>query len=84
MNDICNIVNFQHMDNLGMYLVMSLFHRRVEKHTFDFVVDKVRRKLNGWDTKRLSLAGRIMLAKDVLLSIPNYFMGTIHMFVSIC
>lgn len=30
------------------------------------------------------MAGRITLAKSVLLAIPNYFMGTVHLPISIC
>lgn len=74
MNDICNIVDFEHVDNLGM----SLFHGRVGKQNFEFVVDKVRRKLNGWDAKKLSIA-----SKSIMLAIPNYILGTIHLPVSI-
>ncbi|KAA3487692.1 LINE-1 reverse transcriptase isogeny [Gossypium australe] len=72
VNDICTLVGFKHMDNLGMHLGMPLFHERFGK------------KLNGCDAKRLSLAGRITLAKNVLLAIPNYFMGTVVIPISIC
>lgn len=61
------------MDDLGTYLGVSLFHSRVTKNTFQFVIDKVQRKLNGFDTKLLLLSIRIILAKSVLLSIPRYF-----------
>lgn len=84
VNDNCNIVGFEHVENLRMYLGMSLFHGRVGMHNFEFIVDKVRRKLNGWYATRLSMAGRIMLTKSVLLAIPNYFMGIVHLHVSIC
>ncbi|KAH1031882.1 hypothetical protein J1N35_044056 [Gossypium stocksii] len=43
-----------------------------------------RGKLNGCDANKLSLAGRITLANNVLLAIPNYFMDTIVMPISIC
>lgn len=67
-----------------MYLGMPLFHGRVGKHTFEFVVDKVRKKLNGWDAKRLSMAGHITITKYVLLAILNYFIGTVHLPIFIC
>lgn len=67
MHDICSIIGFDHVDNLGTYLVMLLFHGRVGKQNFEFIIDKVRRKLSGWDVKRLSMAGRITLVKSVYL-----------------
>lgn len=47
-------------------------------------MEKVRSKLNGWDAKRLSLAGRITLVKFVLLALPNYLMGMVWIPVTIC
>ncbi|KAA3471264.1 Retrovirus-related Pol polyprotein LINE-1 [Gossypium australe] len=60
--------------DLGNYLGVPLFHRRIKKSAFQFVIDKVQRKLNGCDAKLLSMAGRTTLAKLVLLAIPGYFM----------
>lgn len=62
------------MDNRGSYLL--------ELH--DFIVSKVRQKLSRWDVRRLSLARCITLARLVLLSIPNYFMYTVRILVSVC
>lgn len=67
MNAICSVIGFERVDDLGVYLDMPLFHARVGKHSFEFIVDNVRRKLNGWDARRISLAGRITLAKSALL-----------------
>ncbi|KAH1128837.1 hypothetical protein J1N35_000215 [Gossypium stocksii] len=39
-----------------------------------FVVEKVRMKLQSWDARQLSIAGRATLGQSVLLSIPGYFM----------
>lgn len=65
-----------------MYLGMPLLHVRIGKHNFEFFLEKVHRKLNGWDVKKLSLVGRITLAKSILLAIPNHFTGMIHLLVS--
>lgn len=72
------------MDDLGIYLDMPLLRKIVTTDTFDFVLSKVRNNLNGWEVKKLSLVGRITLAKSVLLVIPNYFMGTMRIPTSIC
>lgn len=54
-----------------------MFHKRVTKRTFNFVMDKVRCKLDNWNAKLLSLVRRITLARFVLLSISNYFTRTV-------
>uniref|UniRef100_A0A199UBV5 Uncharacterized protein n=1 Tax=Manihot esculenta TaxID=3983 RepID=A0A199UBV5_MANES len=44
--------------------------------TYQFLLDKIQRKLSGWNANSLSMAGRITLAKAVIAAIPNYFMQT--------
>lgn len=51
---------------------------------FQFIVDKVQKKLNANDARLLSLAGRTMLAKFVLLTICGYFIQTIMILVCVC
>lgn len=51
---------------------------------FQFIVDKVKARLFGWDVRKLSLAGRLTLVKFVLLSILNYFMSTVRIPITIC
>lgn len=61
-------------DNLGKYFGVLLLHARVTKGTYAFLIDKVRKRLSGWEGKMLSLARTVTLVKSVLQSIPNYFM----------
>lgn len=67
-------LGFQIEEDLGSYLGVPLFHKRTTQRTFQFVVDKVQKRLSGFEGKLLLLAGRITLAKSVLLAIPGYFM----------
>lgn len=71
---ISRMLGFQQTENLGVYLGYPLFHTRTKNYTFQFVADKVQNKLNGYNAELLLLAGRIILAKSVLMSIPGYFM----------
>lgn len=57
---------------------------RVKKRTFQFVIDKVQKKLNGFDVRLLSMAGRVTLAKSVLLAISGYFMQSAMVPVGVC
>lgn len=39
------------------------------------IVDRVERKLSGWNSRSLSWAGRVVLINSVLSSLPIYFMS---------
>jgi hypothetical protein len=43
--------------------------------TWDPVVDRIRKKLNSWGNKHLSLGGRLVLINSVLNSIPIFFLS---------
>ncbi|KAI0496404.1 hypothetical protein KFK09_022720 [Dendrobium nobile] len=49
---------------LGVIMVTSDYY---------FIIEKALRLLNTWGTKYLSLAGKIILIKIVILAIPNYY-----------
>ncbi|XP_021761146.1 uncharacterized protein LOC110725977 [Chenopodium quinoa] len=52
--------------------------------TFGYLCEKVDRRLAGWKSKFLSLAGRITLAKSTLNTMANYAMQTARTPRSIC
>ncbi|KAA3453866.1 reverse transcriptase [Gossypium australe] len=83
-NQISQLFGFQEVQNLGNYLGVPLLHDRVTKNTLNFIVDKIRRKLQSWDARKLAVAGRITLAQSVLLSIPTYFMQTMMIPKGVC
>ncbi|KAA3474395.1 Retrovirus-related Pol polyprotein LINE-1 [Gossypium australe] len=74
VNLISTLFGFQRIHNLGHYLGDHLFHQRVTSSTLQFVVEKVRGKLQSWEAKKLSLVGHVTLTQSALLSIPSYFM----------
>lgn len=82
--EICSDVGFVRVDDLGMYLGMPLFHKRVVRSTFEFLIAKFRNKLNGCESKKLSMADRITLVKYVLFAIPNYLMSTVLIPLFVC
>lgn len=59
---------------MGKYLGIPIFHERVNKNTFQFVLDKVNQCLSSWKAKTLSLAGRVTLTKSVLQALPSHVM----------
>lgn len=42
------------------------------------------RNYPGWEAKKLSIAWLVTLAQPVLLFIPNYFMYTVRISISVC
>lgn len=81
---IGSALGFHQTNDLGSYLGIPLFHTRVKKSTFQFLIEKVQRKLNGYDAKLLSLVGRTTLAKSVLLAILGYFMQAALLPIGVC
>lgn len=39
-----------------------MIHQRISKHSFKFILDKMKKKLAGWEANSLSFAGRVTLA----------------------
>lgn len=74
---ICGTVGFNHVEDVGTYLGLSLLYNRVTVNTFDFVVNKVRQKLSSWQVRKLSMSDRITLVWSVLFTISNYFIHTV-------
>lgn len=78
-----NVSNDQ-AEILSHYLGALMIHQRLSKNYFSFLLDKMRKKLNGWKAKSLSFAGRVTLAQSSLLSIPGYVFQTSQIPVSVC
>lgn len=72
------------VDDLGKYLGVPLLNSRVTKHTFQYIIDRMKRKLATWEVVNLSLAGRITLAQFVLATIPSYIMQSVLLPKSVC
>ncbi|KAA3471573.1 LINE-1 reverse transcriptase isogeny [Gossypium australe] len=83
-DQISQFFGFHKVLNLGKYLGVPIIHYRVTKSTLNFVIDKARSKLQNWDARKLSLAGRITLAQSVLLAIPSYFMQSLVILKGVC
>ncbi|XP_059461931.1 uncharacterized protein LOC132190922 [Corylus avellana] len=58
------------------YLGVPLFFGRSKTAAFQDILEKVSGKMEGWQAKTLSQAGRTMLIKSVATTIPSYAMST--------
>ena len=72
--EICDKLGMFETNNFGKYLGFPLKDKGAPRRQFDFVADRVMKKLAGWKTKFLSFARRAILVKSVMSAIPNNVM----------
>lgn len=81
---IANRAGIPLTEDLGRYLGVPSLHSKVKATTFSGVIEKVKKKLEGWKARHLSLAGRQVLAKSVLSTIPYYVMQSAKLPLGLC
>ena len=57
---------------------------RNKKASFNYIKDRVWKKLQGWKEKLLSQAGREILIKIVVQAIPTYTMSCFKLLIGLC
>ncbi|MQM08171.1 hypothetical protein Taro_041025 [Colocasia esculenta] len=75
---------YRHQTGSMKYLGIPLKAGRLKVQDFKFLVDNVTRKLAGWRSNILSQAGRTVLIRSVLLSLPVYLASSLSIPKSIC
>ncbi|XP_058726215.1 uncharacterized protein LOC131597540 [Vicia villosa] len=65
----------RHVLGTGTYLGLPSLIGRSKKATFGYIKDKIWRKINSWRGRPISKAGKKVMIKSVLQSIPSYVMG---------
>lgn len=73
-DSMVNLLGFNFTSNLGRYLGFPLKHPGTRRHDFDFVLDRVKKKLAGWKANLLSMAGKMVLIQASSSAIPSYVM----------
>ena len=81
---ICLRLGIQAITNIGNYLGFPIKHRGVPRNRMNFIVEKVMSKLVGWKASFLSFAGRAVLVKSVMSTIPNYVMQATTLPTHLC
>ncbi|KAK5771808.1 hypothetical protein PVK06_048052 [Gossypium arboreum] len=75
-SEINDILGFQEVDDLGHYLGVPLFHKRVTKCILEFLVEKVRSRLSSWDANVfLLLEGAVARAWPLLCNLMIWSIG---------
>jgi len=61
------------------YLGMPTNIGRSKRQIFDYIQERIWKKLNGWKEKHLSFAGRSTLIQAVAQAIPTYIVSCFHL-----
>jgi len=84
MVQICTVMGYSRTDDFSIYLGVPTINGRVTCATYQSVIDKVDKRLAGWKTKCLSLAGRVTLIQSTIFAIPAYVMQSAKLPRSLC
>jgi hypothetical protein len=71
-------------DHFSKYLGMPTFIGRSKNQIFNFIQEKIWKKLKGWKERNISFAGRATLIKVVPHAIPTYLMSSFLIPVGVC
>lgn len=74
---------YQYKDFSLLYLGIPLFKGRLKVVHFKYLIDRFQSRLAGWQCRALSQAGRVVLIRSVLSSIPIYTASAISIPLSI-
>ncbi|CAA7018071.1 unnamed protein product [Microthlaspi erraticum] len=68
----------------GKYLGLPEHFGRRKKDLFTAIVDRIRQKAASWSSRRLSIAGKLVMLKSVLSAMPTYTMSCFKLPQSLC
>ncbi|XP_057997941.1 uncharacterized protein LOC110671428 [Hevea brasiliensis] len=74
-NDICRFLQMQNSGNLAKYLGLPIAWGKSKSQVLSFLNDRVIQKLQGWKCRYLSQAGKEILIKVVIQSVPSNVMS---------
>lgn len=75
MKSFQDILPVKISDNINKYLGMPTHFGRSKEQDFNFIMDRIWKKLKGWKEKCLSFEGRGILIRVVAQAIPTYIMS---------
>jgi len=73
--DLSRIIGVRHVMGTGKYLRLPSMIGRDKRSIFSFIKDRIWKRINAWRGRALSKAGKEVMIKSVLQSIPSYIMS---------
>ena len=83
-NELKQLLGVQAVEIFDKYLGLPTIIGRSKTQIFEFVKERVWKKLKGWKERSLSRAGREILIKAVAQAIPSYVMSCFILPDSLC
>ena len=81
---MCEVLEVFATSNHETYLGLPSQIGRKKSVVFNFIKDKVWQRLQGWNQKFLSKAGKEIMLKTIAQAIPNYAMNIYLLPVDLC
>ena len=81
---ILNILPFNPNPFCSSYLGLPILMGSSKQVAFQSIIDTIHHKIEGWRAKTLSQAGRLVLIKAVVATVPSYAMSTFLLPKSLC
>ena len=83
-HSICSLLGVRGTVNHGNYLGLPSFIGRSKSTVFRYIRERVWKRLQGWNQKLLSRAGKEILLKTVAQALPIYAMNTYLLPMELC
>ena len=83
-DQLAGILGLPTTNRIGTYLGTPIFTSRRIASSYEYLVENIWKRIEGWQTKYLSMAGRATLIKASITSIPAYAMQTMLLPQKIC
>lgn len=83
-NNLIEALRVKKMDNNMLYLGVPLPFGRKKNCVFDYLIHRMHKKTANWKEKVLLKAGKLVMIKAVLQSLPTYVMSCIKLPKAIC
>ena len=83
-DSIKNMLGVTEVRHYEKYLGLPSLVGRNKKSSFNYIKERVWRKLQGWEEKLISQAGREVLIKAVVQAIPTYTMNCFKLPIGFC
>ncbi|XP_060969607.1 uncharacterized protein LOC133036861 [Cannabis sativa] len=83
-NSICNLMHIQEAGEDSMYLGLPSIVGRNKNAVLGFLKERMRKRINGWEGRFLSRAGKEILIKTVVQSLPSYAMNVFLFPIGTC
>ena len=81
---IKGVLGVREIKHYEKYLGLPSLIGKGKKASFNYIKERIWRKLQGWEGKLLSQAGREVLIKALIQAIPSYTMGCFKLPIGLC